>query len=168
MEKDCAAGLSFRQAEEKDSSLLLSFIRKLAVYEKMENEVSADEKTIRESFFQKKQAEAFFLMLDGKEIGFAVYFTNFSTFKGKGGLYVEDVFIDPEYRHRGFGKQTFVRLAEIAASRGCPRMEWTCLDWNAPSIAFYKSLGAKPMEDWTIYRLTKEGIFQLSKQDGKE
>ncbi|MCI2068959.1 MAG: GNAT family N-acetyltransferase [Bacilli bacterium] len=154
--------LTFRKAERKDADLLLSFIKKLSVYEKMEDQVSADRKTIEESFFKKKNAEAIFLMVEGKEIGFAVYFTNFSTFKGKGGLYVEDVFIDQAYRHHGYGKKTFIYLAQLAKERNCPRMEWTCLDWNTPSIAFYKSLGAKAMDEWTIYRLDEKAIKNLA------
>lgn len=155
--------LTFRKAEEKDSALLLSFIHKLAVYEKMEDQVSATEDIISVSFFKEKKAEAFFLMLEKKEIGFCVFFTNFSTFKGKGGLYVEDIFIDEKYRHLGYGKKTFIHLAEIAYQRQCPRMEWTCLDWNQPSIDFYLSLGAKKMEEWTIFRLDEKGIKSLSK-----
>ncbi len=159
--------LTFRKAESKDACLLLNFIKKLAIYEKMEDQVSAELSTIEDSFFRLKKAEAVFLMVGGKEIGFAVYFTNFSTFKGKGGLYVEDVFIDEEYRHRGYGKKTFIYLAKLAKERGCPRMEWTCLDWNSSSIAFYKSLGAKGMEEWTIYRLDENAIKKLSETSTK-
>ena len=159
--------LTFRKAESKDACLLLNFIKKLAIYEKMEDQVSAELSTIEDSFFRLKKAEAVFLMVGGKEIGFAVYFTNFSTFKCKGGLYVEDVFIDEEYRHRGYGKKTFIYLAKLAKERGCPRMEWTCLDWNSPSIAFYKSLGAKGMEEWTIYRLDENAIKKLSETSTK-
>lgn len=157
--------LSFRSAERNDVSKIFFFIRKMAEYEKLTSEVKADEKSLEEWIFDKEACEVLFLVLEGKEIGFALFFQNFSTFMGRGGLYLEDIFILPEYRHRGYGKKTFHKLASLAKERGYGRMEWTCLDWNENSIAFYRSLGAFPMSEWTNYRLTREGIEALAKED---
>ena len=153
--------LTFRNAEEQDCGKILYFIRQLAVYEKMEDQVVATEEILREWIFEKKKAEVIFGCLDGKEIGFAVFFHNFSTFLGRAGIYLEDLFILPEYRGRGFGKAFLVKLAKTALERGCGRLEWACLDWNAPSIAFYKSLGAVPMDDWTVYRADEETMRKM-------
>ena len=112
--------------------------------------------------FEKQVAEALLLMVDNEAIGFALYFYNFSTFVGRAGLYLEDLFIRKEYRGRGYGKHTFIQLAGIAREKGCGRMEWTCLNWNKPSIEFYLSLGAEPMDEWTVYRLDSEKILNLS------
>ena len=111
---------------------------------------------------QKEKAEVFFVLEEGKEVGFALYFHNFSTFVGRGGIYLEDVYILPEYRGKGYGKAILKKLAAIAVERGCGRMEWVCLDWNQPSIDFYLSLGAQPMSDWTLYRLTGDALAQLA------
>ncbi len=154
--------LSFRCAEEKDCALILFFIRELASYEKMPHEVVADEDLLREWIFEKKKAEVIFTCKDGKEIGFAVFFHNFSTFLGRAGLYLEDLYIMPEYRGKGFGKATLKKLAEIAVERGCGRLEWWCLNWNRPSIDFYRSLGAEPMEDWTVYRIAGNTLKKLA------
>jgi len=154
--------LTFRAAEEKDTAKILSFIRGLAEYEKMENEVVATEALLREWLFEKKKAEVIFPVADGKEIGFALFFHNFSTFLGRAGLYLEDLYILPEYRGRGYGKATLCQLARIAVSRGCGRLEWCCLDWNRPSIDFYLSLGAKPMDEWTTYRLAGDTLKRLA------
>lgn len=153
--------LTFRNAEEQDCGKILYFIKQLAVYEKMEDQVVATEEILREWIFEKKKAEVIFGCLDGKEIGFAVFFHNFSTFLGRAGIYLEDLFVLPEYRGRGFGKAFLVKLAETALERGCGRLEWACLDWNVPSIEFYKSLGAVPMDDWTVYRADGETMRKM-------
>lgn len=145
---------SYRKATREDCPLILRFIRMLAEYERALDEVSATPEILEHSLFDERAAEVIFAMADGKEVGFALYFFNFSTFTGKPGLYLEDLFVLPEYRGRGLGKGLLLKLVEIARDKGCGRMEWVCLDWNAPSIAFYKSLGATPMDEWTIYRLT--------------
>ena len=154
--------LTFRFAEEKDCGLILFFIKELASYEKMPDEVIADEGLLKEWIFEKKKAEVIFACADGKEIGFAVFFHNFSTFLGRSGLYLEDLYIMPEYRGKGFGKAVLKKLAQIAMERGCGRLEWWCLDWNRPSIDFYRSLGAEPMDDWTVYRLTGKTLKKLA------
>ena len=153
--------LTFRNAEEQDCGKILYFIKQLAVYEKMEDQVVATEEILREWIFEKKRAEVIFGCLDGKEIGFAVFFHNFSTFLGRAGIYLEDLFVLPEYRGRGFGKAFLVKLAKTALERGCGRLEWACLDWNVPSIEFYKSLGAVPMDDWTVYRADEETMRKM-------
>lgn len=153
----------YRFAEKKDSELIIKFIKELAVYEKMENEVIVDESKILEWIFDKKVAEVIFPLENGKEVGFALFFHNFSTFVGKAGLYLEDIYIVPQYRNKGHGKRLFKVLAQIAVERNCGRFEWSCLDWNHPSIAFYKSLGAKPMDGWTVYRLDEETFTKLAK-----
>ena len=154
--------LTFRFAEETDCGLVLEFIRALAVYEKMLDEVVATEELLREWIFEKKKAEVLFACEDGKEIGFAVFFHNFSTFLGRAGLYLEDLFVLPEHRGKGYGRAILKELARIAAARGCGRMEWACLDWNEPSITFYRSMGAGPMDEWTVYRLTGETLAELA------
>ena len=156
------ANMSIRSAEEKDCGLILEFIRALATYEKMLDEVVATEDLLREWLFEKKTAEVLFACEDGKEVGFALFFHNFSTFVGRAGIYLEDLFVLPEYRGRGHGKALLKRLARTAVERGCGRLEWTCLDWNQPSIDIYLSLGAKPMADWTIYRLAGESLRKLA------
>ena len=137
--------IEFRYAEDKDTSLILHFIKELAQYEKMLDEVVATEELLNEWIFEKKKAEVIFAILDGKEIGFALFFHNFSTFLGRSGIYLEDLFVMPEYRGNGYGKDILKQLAKIAIERGCGRLEWWCLDWNKPSIDFYLSLGAEPM-----------------------
>lgn len=150
-----------RQAERKDVPLLLEFIRGIARYEKMENDVIASVGVLEREMFDHHRAEAVFAVVDGREVGFALYFYNFSTFIGHSGLYLEDLFVWPEYRGKGYGKALLLHLATIARDRNCGRMEWTCLDWNQPSINFYLSLGAKPMNDWTIYRLDADALKEL-------
>ena len=145
-----------RQAERKDCAIILSFIQALAEYENMSDEVVADADLLEEWIFDKQKAEVIFAVVDGKEVGFALYFHNFSTFLGRAGIYLEDLFVLPEYRGHGYGKALLQRLAAIAVERGCGRLEWSCLDWNQPSIDFYLSLGAVRMEDWTTYRMTGE------------
>lgn len=155
--------MNFRYAERNDVSLILKFIRELAAYEKMLDEVVADEATLEEWIFDKNKAEVIFACLDGKEIGFALFFHNFSTFLGRAGLYLEDLYVSPEYRGKGYGKAILKKLASIAVERKCGRLEWWCLDWNKPSIDFYLSLGAKPMSDWTVYRIAGETLKNLAK-----
>ena len=154
--------LTFRFAREADAPLILQFIRGLAEYEKMLDLVVADEATLADQLFQKKNAEVIFALEDGKEVGFALFFHNFSTFLGRSGLYLEDLFVLPEYRGKGYGKAILKKLAFIAVERGCGRMEWWCLDWNKPSIDFYLSLNAEPMEEWTTYRLEGETLRALA------
>ncbi len=154
--------LVFRFAEERDTPLILDFIKKLADYEHLLDQVVADEATLADQLFQKKSAQVLFAMEDGKEVGFALFFHNFSTFLGRSGLYLEDLFVLPEYRGKGYGKAILQKLAAIAMERGCGRMEWWCLDWNQPSIDLYRSLGAEPMSDWTVYRLTGDTLKNLA------
>lgn len=156
--------LSFRNAERGNIPLILQFIKDLAAYEKMSDEVVADEATLDTWIFDKQKAEVIFALEDGKEVGFALFFHNFSTFLGKAGIYLEDLYVKPEYRKKGYGKAILKKLAQIAAERGCGRLEWWCLDWNKPSIDFYLSMGAKPMSDWTIYRVSGESLSDLAKE----
>ncbi len=155
--------VDFRYAERKDVTLILNFIKELADYEKMLDEVVADEKTLEEWIFNKQKAEVIFALEDNKEVEFALFFHNFSTFLGKAGIYLEDLYVRPEYRGKGYGKAILKKLASIAVERGCGRLEWWCLDWNKSSIDFYLSLGAEPMSDWTVYRLAGDTLLNLAK-----
>lgn len=150
--------VTFRQAKAGDEGLVLEFIRGIAQYEKMLDEVVATEESIREWMVEKKMVEVIFAEAEGDTVGFALYFQNFSTFVGRAGLYLEDIFVKPQYRKKGYGKAIFKKLAQIAVERGCQRFEWVCLDWNQPSIDFYRSMGAVPMDQWTIYRLSGDAI----------
>ena len=152
----------FEKASRKDVPIILQFIKDLARYEKLENEVIATEELIEEWLFDKEKAEVIFAVVDHKKIGFALFFHNFSTFLGRAGLYLEDLYIMPEYRGHGYGKAMIKELARIAVTRGCGRLEWWCLDWNQSSIDFYLSLGAKAMDEWTVYRITGESLRKLS------
>ena len=154
--------VEFRRAEEKDAALILRFIRELAAYEKLDGQVVATEELLREWIFEKGKAEVLFPLENGVEVGFALFFHNFSTFLGRAGLYLEDLYIRPEHRGKGYGKATLQKLARIAVERGCGRLEWSCLDWNQPSIDFYLSLGAEPMEEWTVYRLSGEKLSRMA------
>ncbi len=154
--------LGFRNAQRNDVGLILQFIRELADYEKMLSEVVADEATLEEWIFDKQKAEVIFALEGEKEVGFALYFHNFSTFLGRAGIYLEDLYVKPEYRGKGYGKAILKKLASIAVERGCGRLEWWCLDWNKPSIDFYHSLGAEPMDDWTVYRIAGETLTDLA------
>ncbi len=156
--------LTFRYAEEADISLILQFIKDLAEYEKMLDEVVATEDTLREWLFDKKKAEVIFAVVNGTEVGFALFFHNFSTFLGRAGIYLEDLYVKPEYRGFGYGKSILRKLAQIAEERECGRLEWSCLDWNKPSINFYLSLGAEPMKDWTVYRIAGDTLLKLSSE----
>ena len=154
--------LSFRFAQRGDVALVLRFIKELADYEKMLDEVVADEATLEEWLFDRQKAEVLFAVVNGEEVGFALFFHNFSTFLGRAGLYLEDLYVKPEHRGKGYGKAILKKLAKIAVERGCGRLEWWCLDWNRPSIDFYKSLGAEPMDEWTVYRLTGDTLKNLA------
>ena len=156
--------LTFRYAKESDCKLILQFIKDLASYEKMLDEVIATEELLHEWIFEKKKSEVIFACENEKEIGFALFFHNFSTFLGKAGIYLEDLYVIPEYRGKGYGKAILKKLAQIAVDRGCGRLEWWCLDWNQPSIDFYLSLNAKPMKDWTVYRLAGKTLEDLAKK----
>lgn len=154
-------GTEFRFANENDTGLVLEFIRELAAYEKMEELVVADKATLHDQLFAKKNAEVIFAVEDGMEVGFALFFHNFSTFLGRAGLYLEDLYVKPEFRGRGIGTAIFRELGKIARERGCGRLEWWCLDWNTPSIRFYKNLGAEAMSDWTVYRIAGKALEEL-------
>ena len=145
-----------------DEAAILGFIRALADYEHLISEVVATEALLHEWLFEKRTAEVFIAELDSRPIGYALFFYNFSTFLGRAGIYLEDLFILPEYRGQGYGKSLLRRLAQLALERGCGRLEWACLDWNQPSIDFYLSLQARPMEDWTTYRLTGETLRAMA------
>ncbi|HME87980.1 MAG TPA: GNAT family N-acetyltransferase [Chthoniobacterales bacterium] len=152
-----------RPARVADVPVILELIRALATYERAPNEVTATEESLAEVLFGKKPAAEVLLAVENeKAIGFAVYFHNFSTWLGRPGLYLEDLFVKPEHRGRGYGRALLIHLANIARDRGCGRMEWAVLDWNEPAIQFYRSLGAKPMDEWTVFRLTRTGIAKLA------
>ena len=153
----------FKFATENDLSTILSFIKDLAIYENMLDQVVSDENLLKEWIFEKKKAEVIFVLEGEKEVGFALFFHNFSTFLGRAGLYLEDLFVLPEYRGKGYGKALLKKLARIAKERGCGRFEWSCLDWNKPSIDFYKSMGAASMDEWTVYRLTGDSLDNIAK-----
>ncbi len=150
--------VTFRFAERKDCKLILDFIKKLASYEKMSDDVVATESLLEEWIFDKKKAEVIFAVVDGKEVGFALFFHNFSTFLGRAGIYLEDLFVLEEYRGNGYGKALLKKLAQITRERGCGRLEWCCLDWNTPSVDFYLALGAERMDDWTTFRLSGDTL----------
>ena len=154
-----------RFANERDIALILDFIKDLAEYEKMSDLVVADETMLREWIFEKKKAEVIFAMEDGKEVGFALFFHNFSTFLGRAGIYLEDLYVKPDYRGHGHGKALIKKLAAIACERGCGRLEWSCLDWNRPSIDFYLSLGAQQMNEWTVYRFEGKSLAALAERE---
>lgn len=157
--------LTFRYAQREDTPLILEFIKELADYEKMLPEVVATEELLEAWIFDKQKAEVLFAVLEGEEVGFALFFHNFSTFLGRAGLYLEDLFVKPAYRGKGYGKAILKKLAAIALERDCGRLEWWCLDWNRPSIDFYLSLGAEPMTDWTVYRLTGDTLKNLAESN---
>jgi len=152
----------FRYAVEADVPLILKFIKELADYEKMLDEVVATEELLKEWLFEKNKAEVLIGEFEGRPAGFALFFHNFSTFLGRAGIYLEDLYVMPEHRGKGFGKSFLKKLAEIAVERGCGRLEWWCLDWNKPSIDFYLSMGAEPMKDWTVYRLAGDTLRKLA------
>jgi len=156
-------GLYIRKAIREDVPLILKFIKELADYEKMLDQVVATEEIIEDSIFNRNKAEVVFAVYDGEEVGFALYFNNFSTFLGKPGLYLEDLYVREQMRGKGIGKTLLAYLAKIAVEEDCGRFEWWCLDWNKPSIDFYLKLGAIPMDEWTVYRLCDDALIELSK-----
>ena len=153
---------SIRFAAREDVPTILGFIRALAAYEKMEDQVIADETLLETWIFEKRKAEVLLAFEGGTPVGFALFFHNFSTWLGRAGIYLEDLFVLPEYRGKGYGKLLLKRLARIAVQRGCGRLEWACLDWNEPSIAFYKSVGATALDEWTTYRVTGDALLALA------
>ena len=155
--------MNFRYAERKDACLILQFIRDLAEYEHMADQVIATPQLLEEWLFERRSAEVIFAMEGETEVGFALFFHNFSTFLGRAGIYLEDLYVKPSRRGKGYGKGLLKTLARIALERGCGRLEWACLNWNQPSIDFYLSLGAEPMKDWTVYRLTGDTLRRLAK-----
>jgi GNAT superfamily N-acetyltransferase len=158
-----ADALSILPATERDVPLILSFIRKLAEYEKLSHQVVATEERLREYLFGARPvAEVVLAYLAGEPVGFALFFHNFSTFLAQPGIYLEDLFVDPPHRSKGVGKALLIHLAKIAAERGCGRFEWSVLDWNQPAIEFYKSLGAVPLDEWTSFRVTGYALERLS------
>lgn len=159
--------IAVRAATEDDTGLILDFIRQLADYEKMSDEVVADEATLRASLFEgHRVAEVIIASWDGRPAGFALFFHNFSTFLGRKGIYLEDLFVLPELRGKGIGQVLLSRLAQIAVERGGGRFEWSVLDWNVDAIRFYERLGAKPLNGWTTYRVTGEALEQLARGKG--
>ncbi|MEG0403569.1 GNAT family N-acetyltransferase [Anaerorhabdus sp.] len=154
---------NIRIAREDECSIIGQYIRNIAEYEKMSDQVIWTDEQLYNELFVEKNAYVVFGEEDGNIVGFALYFFNYSTFVGKKGLYVEDVFVLEEYRKKGYGKEFFKYLAQVAVDKNCGRMEWICLDWNQPSIDFYtKRLGAIPMDEWTVYRLTEEKIKDVA------
>jgi GNAT superfamily N-acetyltransferase len=154
---------TIRTAAVADVPVILDLIRALAEYERAPNDVVATEEILNETLFGKKPAAEVLLLFENDvAVGFAVFFHNFSTWLGRPGLYLEDLFVRPEHRGKGYGRALLVHLAKIARERKCGRMEWAVLDWNEPAIQFYRKLGAKPMEEWTVFRLTRDGIASLA------
>lgn len=158
-------GFEIKLAQPEDTPLILSFIEELAEYEKLSHEMVADERTLRQSLFgERKVAEVIIGVFQAEPVGFALYFHNFSTFLGRPGIYLEDLYIKPEMRGKGFGKTVLAYLARLAIQRNCGRLEWWVLDWNKPAITFYKKLRAVPMEDWTVNRLTDDALEKLASE----
>lgn len=157
--------LVFKTATEEDVPVILDFIKQIATYEKMLDKVTATEESLKETIFDNNRAEALLIELDNQVIGYIVYFFNYSTFIGREGIFIEDLYIKPEYRGQGIGKKCFEYIVHIAKEHKCERVEWTCLDWNEPSLKFYKTIGAKQKNEWIIHRLDKEAIDRIS-EDG--
>ena len=154
--------INIRNANINDSATILGFIKELAEYENMSNDVVATEDLIKQNIFEKKLAEVIIAEFDNKPVGFALFFHNFSTFLGKSGIYLEDLYVQPAMRGKNIGKALLSSLAKIALDRDCGRLEWSCLNWNEPSIKFYKSQGAIPMDEWTVYRVTGNELNDLA------
>ncbi|RKX35131.1 MAG: N-acetyltransferase [Verrucomicrobia bacterium] len=149
-----SSDFTIRAATPDDAGAILSFIRALADYEKLSDQVTATEEDLRSSLFGEHQVAEVLLAHEGAvPVGFAIFFHNYSTFLAKPGIYLEDLFVKPEYRNKGYGKALLMHLARLANQRGCGRLEWSVLDWNTPSIEFYRALGARPMDEWTLFRL---------------
>ena len=155
---------SYRFATPDDVPVILNLIKQLAEYEKAADQVVATEKLLHESLFEQRAAEVLLVEVDGRAVGFAVFFTSYSTWLARAGIFLEDLFVLPDERGKGYGKGLLVRLAQIAVERGCGRLEWNCLDWNQPSIDFYLSLGAEKMECWTTYRLEGDTLEALASE----
>ncbi|MCT8975449.1 GNAT family N-acetyltransferase [Clostridium sp. CX1] len=158
---------NLRTAEEKDVPLILEFIKELANYENLLHEVVATEDILKESLFQQRAAEVIIGEYRGKPVSFALFFHNFSTFLGRPGIYLEDLYVKPEFRGKGFGKIMLSFLAKLALERNCGRLEWWCLDWNISSIEFYKEMGAGPMDEWTVYRVCDDELHSLANKYDK-
>ena len=154
--------INIRNANINDSATILGFIKELAEYENMSNDVVATEELLKQNIFEKKLAEVIIAEFDNKPVGFALFFHNFSTFLGKGGIYLEDLYVQPAMRGKNIGKALLSSLAKLAVERDCGRLEWSCLNWNEPSIKFYKSQGAIPMNEWTVYRVTGNELNELA------
>ena len=158
-------GLNIRSATVDDVPIILELIRALAAYERAPDEVVATEEQLADVLFgEKPSAEVLLAFEDNEPVGFALFFHNFSTWLARPGLYLEDLFVKPEHRGKGFGRALLIDLAKIARDRHCGRMEWAVLDWNEPAIQFYRKLGAKPMDEWTVFRLTRDGIARLAEE----
>lgn len=155
--------IKIRNAKIDDIPIIRELIHELAVYEKLEDEMTASNEDLKKTLFEQKHAEVLIAEYDSMPVGFALFFHNYSTFLGKPGLYLEDLFVKETYRGRGIGKQLLIKLAKIAKDRNCGRFEWSVLDWNTPSINFYLKMGAVPMDDWTVYRVTGQALDDLSK-----
>ena len=161
--KAVANSFKIRSATLADVPIILRLIQDLAEYERAPNEVTATEKQLADVLFGDKPAAEVVLAFDGeKAVGFAVFFHNFSTWLGHPGLYLEDLFVRPEVRGKGYGRALLIHLAKVARERGCGRMEWAVLNWNEPAIDFYRKLGASPLDEWTVFRLTRDGIAKLA------
>jgi GNAT superfamily N-acetyltransferase len=155
--------VTIRPASEADLGTIEELIRALAEYERLSDEVAMDAELLRKGLFgERRYAEVLIAEVDGEPAGFALFFHNFSTFLGRPGIYLEDLFVKPEHRGKGYGRALLKRLAEIAVERDCGRLEWAVLDWNEPAIGFYKKLGARPNDDWTVFRLADESLNQLA------
>ena len=160
--------LRIEKAGEGDVPLILSFIKELAEYERMSDDVVATEELLRASLFgERAMAEVVIAYRDERAVGFALFFHNFSTFLGRPGIYLEDLYVQPQARGKGVGRSLLAHLARLAKERGCGRLEWAVLDWNEPAIRFYQSLGARPMDEWTVFRLTGEALDRLAGEDGR-
>jgi GNAT superfamily N-acetyltransferase len=151
-----------RLATIEDTDLVLEFIKELAAYEKMSDQVVATPQLLKETIFVQKKAEVVLAELSGRPVGFALFFHNYSTFLGRPGIYLEDLFVREEARGEGIGTRLLAYLAELAITRGCGRLEWACLDWNEPSIQFYKQMGSVPMDEWTVYRLQGDALSHMA------
>ena len=156
--------VKFKRTTEKDIPVILDFIKQIAIYEKMLDKVTATEESLKESIFDNNRAESLLIEFNNEVIGYIIYFFNYSSFVGREGLFIEDLYIKSEYRGKGIGKKSFEVLVNIAKENKCERLEWTCLDWNEPSLKFYKSIGAKQMKEWIIHRLDKEAIDKISEK----
>ena len=154
--------INIRPARPDEAGLILDFIKRLAVYEKCADDVVADEATLRHSLFVEHSAEVVFAEEDGTVVGFALFFHNFSTFVGRKGMYLEDLFVLPEKRGRGYGKALLKYVARLAVERNCGRMEWICLDWNESALSIYRSMGAEPLSEWTVQRLDEQALKRFA------